>query len=150
MRGGFGYFLIGVLILALALAMGEISIRSFSCKVCHQRQAEYAHWMSSQLKDKNKGFSHELIACADCHIEGSPQNTGLSRGRALLHVISYLVPQIDPRQTQTTGFIYKTRIPSANCEFCHLAAIYRKAVYLKDLPEGLREIGLVMDHRKHV
>ena len=150
MRGGMGYILIGVLILALALTAGEVSIRSFSCKACHQRQAEYAHWMANQLKDKNKGFAHALIACADCHIEGGPQNTPLSRGRALLHAITYLVPQIDPRQPQTTGLLSKTRVPSANCEFCHFASIYRKAVYLKDLPVGLREIGLVMDHRKHV
>jgi hypothetical protein len=150
MRGGYGYLLLGLLIVALASTLGEVSIRSFSCKACHQRQAEYAQWMTHQLKDRNKGFSHELIACADCHIEGSPQNTILSRGRALLHAVTYLVPQIDPRQNQTTGLFYRTRIPSANCQYCHFAAIYRKTVYLKDLPKGLKEIGLVMDHRKHV
>ena len=70
MRGGYGYLLIGFFVVALASASGEVSIRSFSCKACHQRQADYVRWMTDQLKIQNKGFSHELIACADCHIEG--------------------------------------------------------------------------------
>jgi len=149
-RGGYGYLLFGLLTVAVVLASGEASIRSFSCKACHQPQADFAHWMTIQLGDKNKGFSHELIACADCHIEGSPQNTFLSRARSLLHVITYFVPQIDPRSGQTSGMFFRTRVPSSNCQYCHFAAIYRKAVYMKDLPKGLKEIGLVMDHRKHI
>ena len=108
MRGGYGYLLIGFFVVALASASAEVSIRSFSCKACHQRQADYVHWMTDQLKIQNKGFSHELIACADCHIEGSPQNSILSRGRALLHAVTYLVPQIDPRQPQTSGLFRET------------------------------------------
>lgn len=150
MRGGYGYLFVGLAVAILVYGSGEVSIRSFTCKACHQRQANYVDWMAHQLKIQNKGFSHELIACADCHIYGSPQNSILSRGRALLHAITYLVPQIDPRQNQTTGLFRETRIPSENCQYCHYAAIYRKAVYLKDLPKGLKEIGLVMDHRKHV
>lgn len=149
MRGSTGYILAGLLILILAALAGEVSVRSFSCKACHRQQAEYANWMAAQLKDRNRGFSHELIACADCHIEGSPQNTLLSRGRALLHALTYLIPQIDPRASQTSGLFNKTRVPSDNCKFCHFASVHRKQVYLKDLPPGLKEIGLVMDHSKH-
>ncbi len=150
MRGGYVYLLIGFFVVVFASASGEVSIRSFSCKACHQRQADYVRWMTDQLKIQNKGFSHELIACADCHIEGSPQNSILSRGRALLHAVTYLVPQIDPRQPQTSGLFRETRVPSDNCQYCHYASLYRKEVYLKDLPKGLKEIGLVMDHLKHV
>ncbi|MGC8657497.1 MAG: hypothetical protein ACP5U1_00315 [Desulfomonilaceae bacterium] len=150
MRGGYVYLFIGLFFAILIYGSGEVSIRSFTCKACHQREAKYVDWMAHKLKIQNKGFSHELIACADCHIAGSPQNTVLSRGRALLHAVTYLVPQIDPRQDETTGLFRETRVPTANCEFCHYAAIYRKAVYLKDLTKGLKEIGLAMDHRKHV
>lgn len=149
-----GPIVIIVVVIAAFLAvglLGEVSLRSAACMACHQQQAEYVHWMKNRLVPQNKGFSHELIACADCHIEGSPRNTVASRFRGLLHVVSYFVPQIDPRKPQISGLFNKTRIPSDNCKACHYAAIYRKTVYKKDLPAGdLREIGLLMDHRKHV
>lgn len=143
---------ISVIALLLVIGLlGEVSLRSFTCMACHQQQAAYVDWMKSRLTSDNRGFSHELVACADCHIEGSPRNTVASRFRGLLHVASYFVPQIDPRKPQISGLFYKTRVPSDNCKTCHYAAIFRKTVYKRDMaPGALREIGLQMDHRKHV
>ncbi len=144
-------YLLGALILfAVVLGAGEVSLKSGSCMACHQQQGQYAHWMGNKLVADKRGFSHELIACANCHIKGSPQGSLMSRFRGLGHVIENLAPQIDPRQPQVSNLFTRTRIPSENCQFCHLGAIKRKAVMLKDLPENLKKIGLVMDHSKHV
>jgi hypothetical protein len=106
--------------------------------------------MAHRLKAQKKGFSHELIACAACHLEGGAKGTLMSGFRGLLHVVTYLVPQIDPRRPRVSGLFDRTRVPTENCQYCHYGSLYKKAVSLKDLPPGLKKIGLVMDHRKHV
>ena len=150
MRRAFMYIAGIVVALAFVAVAGEVSVRTSTCMACHQQEASFAHWMQGRLRAENKGFAHELIACADCHMEGSPANTVTSRLRALLHLASYLVPQIDPRRPDITQVYPSTRIPTENCNYCHEAAVVRKAVLLRDLPPELQKIGLVMDHRKHV
>jgi hypothetical protein len=150
MHRGFLYIL-GVLAIVLVVgAAAEVSVQTSTCMVCHQREASFAHWMSTRLKAEKKGFAHALIACADCHIKDSPANTVTSKLRGLLHTVTYMVPQIDPRRPEVTGIFNRTRVPTENCNYCHLAALQRKAVYMKDLPAELKKIGLRMDHRKHV
>lgn len=144
------YVIAAMILVALVAAGGQVSLQSATCMACHTQEAAYADWMKAKLKAEKKGFSHELIACADCHIEGSAAGTVMSRFRGLLHVATYLVPQIDPRRPQVSGLFTRTRIPSENCQYCHLAAIQRKAVQPRDLTPGLKKIGLAMDHRKHV
>jgi hypothetical protein len=145
------WYIIGVVAVIVVLgASAEVSVRSATCMACHQQEASFSHWMGDKLKVEKKGFSHELIACADCHMQGAPQGTAASKLRALLHTMTYLVPQIDPRKPEVSGLFNRTRIPSENCQYCHLGAIQRKAVFLKDLPPELKKIGLAMDHRKHV
>jgi len=150
MRGAAPYIIV---VAACALAVGvaaEFSMRSSACMACHTREADFAAWMTERLKVEKKGFSHELIACADCHILGSPERTAMSRLRGLLHAVSYLVPQIDPRKSLVTDLFTRTRIPNENCQYCHQAAVNRKEMWVKDIPPGLKEIGLIMDHRKHL
>jgi Outer membrane cytochrome MtrC/MtrF-like, domains II/IV len=145
------WYMIGaVAVIAILAGSAEVSVRSATCMACHRQEASYAHWMGYELIAKKKGFSHELIACADCHIKGAPQGTEASKFRSLLHAVTYLVPQIDPRRREVSGLFNRNLIPSENCEYCHLGAIQRKAMFLKDLPPELKKIGLAMDHRKHV
>ena len=150
MRSGV-FYIIGIAVVILVVAASaEFSLRSSSCMACHRQEAEFAGWMSAKLKTEHKGFSHELLACADCHIAGSPAGTAMSRLRGLLHAVTYLVPQMDPRRPETSGLFNRTRVPTENCQYCHYASVYKKTVYVKDLPPKLKEIGLTMDHRKHV
>jgi hypothetical protein len=145
------WYIIGIVIVVVLVgAAGELSVRSATCMACHQQEANFATWMSGRLKADNKGFAHELLGCADCHILGAPGKTMMSRFRGLLHVATYAVPQLDPRQERVSHLFTKTRVPTENCQYCHLAAQSRKAVYVKDLPPGLKQIGLQMDHHKHV
>jgi hypothetical protein len=150
MGRGAWYIIAVMAVVVVVGASAEVSVRSATCMACHQQEASFAHWMGDKLKVQKKGFSHELIACADCHMEGAPQGTVASKLRAMLHTVTYLVPQIDPRKPEVSGLFNRTRIPSENCQYCHLGAIQRKAVFLKDLPPELKKIGLAMDHRKHV
>ncbi len=150
MRRGFVYILATAAVLLIVVSAAEISVRSATCMACHGREASFARWMGDKLKAEKKGFAHALIACADCHIEGSPADTFMSKMRGLLHTVTYLVPQIDPRRPEVTGIFNRSRIPTENCNYCHLAAVQRQTVYLKDLPGELKKIGLRMDHRKHV
>ena len=145
------WYIIGiVVVLVLVGTAGEISVRSATCMACHRQEANFAKWISGRLKADQKGFAHELLGCADCHILGAPGKTVMSRLRGLLHIATYLVPQIDPRQERVSHLFTKTQVPRENCQYCHLGAQYRKAVYLKDLTPGLKKIGLQMDHHKHV
>jgi nitrate/TMAO reductase-like tetraheme cytochrome c subunit len=149
-RGVWYIIAVGLVIIVAVGTAGEYSLRSATCMACHTQEASFARWMAGRLKADKKGFSHELIACADCHIEGTAAGTLTSRLRGLFHIVTYVVPQLDPRRGQAEELFTRARIPSENCQYCHLAAQYRKEVYLRDLPPGLKKIGLVMDHRKHV
>ncbi len=142
-----------VAVATLVLVVGgaaDISTRTFTCMTCHTEQAVYARWMATKLKAEKKGFSHELISCAQCHIKGAAAGTVMSRFRGLYHAITYLVPQIDPRRPIEPELFARVRLPSENCRHCHFASVRRKAVYRRDLPAGLKKIGLAMDHHKHV
>jgi len=146
-----GYITAVLAVILVVAGAGDLSTRSVTCMACHTREAAYAEWMAAKLKAEKRGFSHELIACAQCHLEGAAAGTIGSRFEGLLHAVTYLVPQIDPRGRGLTGLTAaRVRIPSANCKYCHAGALVRKAVMLRDLPPRLREIGLAMDHGKHV
>jgi hypothetical protein len=144
------YIIAAAMVLVVVLALADLSTRSETCMACHAQEAAYATWMADKLKAEKKGFAHELISCAGCHMKGAAEGTVASRFRGLLHAVTYLVPQIDPRRPLAPGMLKEEHIASENCQYCHLGSIRRKAVWMKDLPEGLKKIGLAMDHRKHV
>lgn len=150
MGRAFPYIVLVVVGVALLLGAADISTRTSTCMSCHAQEAEFARWMEARLAQEQRGFSHELIACAACHMEGAAEGTIASGFRGLLHAATYAVPQIDPRRPMVSGLFKTVHVPSENCKYCHLAAITRKAVWLRDLHPRLKEIGLQMDHRKHV
>ncbi len=145
-----GYAFAVALAVAAVFAAADLSTRSGTCMACHEREASFSRWMASRLAAEKKGFSHELISCAACHIEGAVEGTTTSRFRGLLHAVKYLVPQIDPRRPRTVTLYSQAIVPTENCSYCHLGSLIRKTVQLRDLTPGLQKIGLVMDHRKHV
>jgi nitrate/TMAO reductase-like tetraheme cytochrome c subunit len=150
MGKGFTYIFILLGVFIIAISAAELSSRSITCMACHTQEAQYREWMQGRLASEKKGFSHELISCADCHILGSPERTVASKFRSLSHAISNIVPQIDPRKPEVSGLFNRTRIASENCKSCHAGAVRRKAMLKKDMPSELQKIGLQMDHRKHV
>ena len=145
-----GYIIVAAALVFLVGGAADLSTRTPTCMACHIEQASYALWMTSKLKAEKRGFSHELISCAQCHIEGAAAGTVMSRLRGLYHAIKYLVPQIDPRRTSEPELFARVRLPSENCRYCHFASVKRKTVYRRDLPTILKKIGLTMDHHKHL
>ncbi|MFH0824843.1 MAG: hypothetical protein V2B18_18985 [Pseudomonadota bacterium] len=140
---------VAAVVVVLGLA-ADVSTRTSTCMACHTKEASYARWMEKRVVTEKKGFAHELVSCAACHIEGAAAGTIMSGFRGLLHAITYLAPQMDPRRPVVTGLFATVHVPSENCQYCHYGAIRRKAVWLKDLRPELAKIGLAMDHRKHV
>jgi len=145
-----GYAIAAVVLLVVVFAAADYSTRTAACMACHTQEAAYAEWMIGRLQAEKRGFSHEMIACADCHVKGAPERTIASRFRGLLHAVEYLVPQIDPRRSTTPGLVKRWPVPYENCQSCHLGSIVRKTAQVRDLTPNLQQIGLVMDHRKHV
>jgi nitrate/TMAO reductase-like tetraheme cytochrome c subunit len=68
-RGVWYIVAVGLVIIVAVGGTGEYSVRSATCMACHSQEASFAQWMAGRLKAEKKGFAHELIACADCHIE---------------------------------------------------------------------------------
>ena len=141
-----GVLIIGVLIAILIVATGMgYSIRSNSCELCHVREAGYARWLIGQKG--RYGFSHDQIACADCHFEGAVRGLLSAKIKGVGHVIKNIVPLIDPREGPVKPVVEK--IPAENCRYCHFSFDKIDEMDKGDLPPSLREIGLAMGHRKH-
>ncbi len=151
MGRGVWYIIAVVAVIVIVGASAEVSVRSATCMACQQQEASFAQWMGNKLKVEKKGFSHELIACRRLPYEGrSSGNRSLENESVASHGDLLGSPNRPP-QAGSVGLFTRTRIPSENCQYCHLGAIQRKAGFLKDLPPELQKmIGLAMDHRKHV
>jgi nitrate/TMAO reductase-like tetraheme cytochrome c subunit len=150
----FGYlrirFLIpiaGIMIFIIAVLLGtNYSVRSQSCEFCHTREAKFTKWL---IDEKAKeGFSHDQIACADCHFEGSSQGLLSAEIECAKHALINIVNFIDPRQFDKVNPVVEN-IPSKNCIYCHDSFDRIDEMYKEDLPENLKEIGLAMGHKKH-
>ncbi len=137
---------IGVLIAILVAATGmDYSIHSNSCELCHRKEAGYSRWLITQ-KGKH-GFSHDQVACADCHFEGASERLLSAKIKGVGHVIRNIVPLIDPREEPVKPVVEK--IPAENCRHCHRSFDKIDEMDRGDLPVSLKEIGLAMGHRKH-
>lgn len=135
-----------VIVLFVALLGVHYSDRSQSCELCHSKEARYTNWL---IADKaQEGFSHDQIACADCHFEGASERGVSSKIKGLTHTISNLVPLIDPRKPRMVNPVVEG-IPSKNCIYCHVSFDKIDEMNEYDLPEDLKEIGLAMGHKKH-
>lgn len=137
----------GVVIVVLVALLGtNYSIRSQSCEFCHQKEAKYTKWLIGEKA--KEGFSHDQIACADCHFEGASQGTLSAKIKSAAHSVNSLIPFIDPREPRMVNPIVE-KIPSKNCIYCHVSFDKIDEMNKDDLPLNLKEIGLAMGHKKH-
>lgn len=137
----------GIVIVVLVVLMGaDYSVRSQSCELCHHKEAGYASWLITEKA--KEGFSHDQIACADCHLEGASQGLSSAKIKGAAHVIGNIIPFIDPREPRMVNPVVEG-IPSKNCIYCHVSFDKIDEMNEDDLPENLKEIGLAMGHKKH-
>lgn len=123
-----------------ALAFGGVAIPLTNhpkfCASCHNIAPSYESWVIS---------SHKEVTCVACHvrpgIEGWLQDKAWAGTK---DVAIYLFG------TPTDAHNLKSHVDSNVCLSCHQHVLRTSEVAPRDLPSPVKEVGLVMSHRKHI
>ncbi len=129
-----------VAILAGAVALGGIAVPLTDhpkfCASCHNIRPSYESWVAS---------SHKEVTCVACHVR--PGVEGFAHDKAytgLKDVAIYLFG------TPTDSHNLQSAVASDVCLSCHRAILRVSEVAARDLPPPVKEVGLIMSHRKHM
>lgn len=106
------------------------------CATCHTVAPSYESWTRS---------SHKDVTCVDCHVRGTV--TGWIHDKAYAGTKDVFKTLFglatDPHNLNATVY-------SEMCVACHREILRVSEVAPRDLPPPVREVGLVMSHRKHM
>ena len=106
------------------------------CASCHNIRPSYDSWVKS---------SHKEVECVTCHVR--PGVEGFIHDKAyagLKDVAIYLFgTPTDPHNLQAA-------VSSEVCIGCHRAILRVSEVAARDLPPPVKDVGLVMGHKKHM
>jgi cytochrome c nitrite reductase small subunit len=123
-----------------ALAFGGVAIPLTNhpkfCASCHNIAPSYESWATS---------SHKEVTCVACHVR--PGVEGWLHDKAWAgtkDVAIYLF------RTPTDAHNLKAHVDSNVCLSCHQHILRTSEVAPRDLPSPVKEVGLVMSHRKHI
>lgn len=106
------------------------------CASCHNIRPSYETWVES---------SHKEVTCVDCHVRPSVEGFLNDKVRAgLKDVAIYLLG------TPTDAHNLEAKVHSEVCISCHHAILRVSEVAVRDLPPPVKEVGLIMSHRKHM
>ncbi|MBI4402362.1 MAG: NapC/NirT family cytochrome c [Nitrospirae bacterium] len=127
-------------IIAGAVALGGVAIPLTShpkfCASCHNIRPSYESWVVS---------SHKDVTCVACHVR--PGVEGWLHDKAWAgtkDVAIYLFG------TPTDAHNLKTSVTTEVCISCHRAIFRVSEVAVRDLPLPVKDVGLIMSHRKHM
>lgn len=123
-----------------AIALGAVAIPITNhptfCASCHTIAPSYESWAKS---------SHREVTCVACHVR--PGLEGWLHDKAWAgtkDVAIYLFGSpTDPHNLQA-------KVDSAVCLSCHRNILRVSEVAPRDLPAPVKEVGLIMSHRKHI
>ncbi len=122
------------------LALGGVAIPLTNhpklCASCHTIAPSYESWRVS---------SHKEVTCVACHVR--PGVEGWLHDKAwngTRDVAIYLFG------TPTDPHNLKTKVDSNVCLNCHQHILRTSEVAPRDLPMPVKDVGLVMSHRKHI
>ncbi len=127
-------------VVAGAVALGGAGLHftnapSF-CATCHTVAPSYESWIKS---------SHKEVSCVDCHVRDTL--TGWLHDKAYTGTKDVLLTLFgrgsDPHNLNATVY-------SEMCMGCHREILRVSEIATRDLPPPVREVGLVMSHRKHM
>ncbi len=127
-------------IVAGALALGGVAVPLTShpkfCATCHNIKPSYDSWVVS---------SHKEVTCVDCHVRPSVQGYLEDKVQAGIKDVAIYVfgTPTDPHNLQAT-------VHSEVCIGCHRAILRVSEVAVRDLPPPVKDVGLIMSHRKHM
>lgn len=135
----------GKVTLILALIVGAVALGGLAipltnhpkfCASCHMITPSYDSWVAS---------SHKEVTCIACHVR--PGIEGWIHDKAWAgtkDVAIYLFG------TPTDAHNLSASVDSNVCLSCHQDILRRSEVAPRDLPQPVRDVGLVMSHRKHM
>lgn len=106
------------------------------CASCHNIRPSYDSWVKS---------SHKEVECVTCHVR--PGVEGFIHDKAyagLKDVAIYLFG------TPTDAHNLQAAVSSEVCIGCHRAILRVSEVATRDLPPPVKDVGLVMGHKKHM
>jgi len=127
-------------LVAGAIALGGVAVPLTNhpkfCASCHNIAPSYESWMQS---------SHKEVTCVICHVrpgvEGWMQDKVWAGTK---DVAIYLFG------TPTDSHNLKAKVHSEVCLSCHRHILRVSEVAPRDLPAPVKDVGLVMSHRKHM
>jgi cytochrome c nitrite reductase small subunit len=133
----------GTIILALvagAVALGGVAIPLTNhprfCASCHNIAPSYESWVKS---------SHKEVTCVACHVRPGVEEWIHDKAWAgTKDVAIYLFG------TPTDPHNLKAKVDSDVCLGCHRNILRVSEVAPRDLPAPVKEVGLIMSHRKHM
>lgn len=122
--------------LALGGAVVPLTDHPKFCASCHTIAPSYESWAKS---------SHKEVECVACHVR--PGLEGFVRDKAYAgtkDVLIYLFgTPTDPHNLNAT-------VHTEVCLSCHRAILRVSEIAPRDLPPPVRDVGLIMSHRKHM
>ncbi len=134
-----GTLVIGAIV-AGALALGGVAVPLTShpkfCASCHTIRPSYDTWLVS---------SHKTVTCVDCHVR--PTVGGYLQDKVMAGIKDVAIyvfgTPTDPHNLQST-------VSTDVCLSCHRAILRVSEVAERDLPPPVKDVGLIMSHRKHI
>lgn len=127
-------------IVAGALAVGGLAVPLTNhpdfCASCHNIKPSYDTWKVSTHKD---------VTCVACHVRPGFEHWVHDKAwNGTKDVAIYLFG------TPTDAHNLEAKVDSTVCLGCHQAILRVSEVPPRDLPPPVKEVGLVMSHRKHM
>lgn len=127
-------------IIAAAFVLGGVAVPLTNhpdfCASCHTIAPSYETWKASTHKD---------VTCVDCHVRPGFEHwlhDKVWKGSKDLAITLFGTPP-DPHNLTA-------KVDSKVCLSCHQAILRVSELAPRDLPPPVKEVGLVMSHRKHM
>lgn len=131
------------LVLALvagALAFGGVAVPLTNhpkfCASCHTITPSYESWTQS---------SHKEVTCVACHVR--PSVRGWIEDKAINGTKDLAIHLFG---TPTDPHNLRAKVDSDVCLSCHRHILRVSEIAPRDLPPPVKDVGLVMSHRKHM
>jgi nitrate/TMAO reductase-like tetraheme cytochrome c subunit len=106
------------------------------CASCHNIRPSYDTWVAS---------SHKEVTCVDCHVR--PGVEGFVHDKAFTGLKDVAIYVFG---TPTDSHNLQTTVATEVCLSCHHAILRVSEIAVRDLPPPVKEVGLIMGHRKHM
>ncbi|GKS59150.1 hypothetical protein YTPLAS18_26770 [Nitrospira sp.] len=106
------------------------------CATCHTVAPSYDSWLVS---------SHKDVTCVDCHVRDTVQ--GWLHDKAYAGTKDVLITLFG---APTAPHNLDSTVVSETCIACHREILRVSEVAPRDLPAPVKDVGLIMSHRKHM